>query len=730
MSSIHEDYLFIKNKQMLKFIIQSFDLKITEKELFNVLIKKYYDIFSAKNKINVIDTVEERFNINLMAMYVFILSFINEVQKKKLSDKYARYNYFYVPIDRLNNNYYEDPINYTDTERGNNYTIKMKKTNLKKIISVSYFRTELRNNRLVEYMSGLMCEISTIRKNLGSDWGVRIYIDKGNLKRNTRSKDNLVYIDLEPIPGEYEKWKNIFEKNNNKIDEGILHYKFYKILNDLDYVEIYKVELNAEFIVDEYPAGYIATNYRYHALCDKNKDIVIVKNTGWIIDDNDIVKSITWIKNFETTDKKIMYFLLPWYKPPHNLLNQPYTIIAYLFGFKSSQMNFKFSLDTILDYIKQYNIDSKNFIHRIIKNNISDRNKYGIDEIVLNDHMLLNYEAKDFFPLAHWSLQHKLLIFYVLHEKFKNNVEFKTDLQTNFDSLKTKINLLNINNKENIRIKNFNFANLNNFLFGSNENKYCCILPLYDTITNKDLVSKYYRAYLNTCYDMVTLNFITSLQNKNIHQYFIDSVRYYMQTYGESGHDADKIIFALTVTNDFTLKYVVTPDTSYDFNMFYTCEFHMDDYMYWENKIDNILYTLFIDPVNNKWVPIDNDLKIINKTMTYPLMTYIKRSYNRCALPSFSGLIGGSGKSMSLEGTMIAIDCNNGVYDMENNKLIEMHTIDKKIYNEIIPNSLLYFLGGHYKTATNSFNNDMYFHKYIKYKNKYQKYKNSILFVQ
>ena len=379
-----------------------------------------------------------------------------------------------IDIDDNDDKFYEDPIIYSQIENGKNYTIHIKPENALKIVSVSSFRRNVRDARFAEYITGLLCDIANIRQELGNEWGIRIYVDANNLRRNMVPRD-LSFGKFEDAYGK-SSWQKLFIGDDGFIDEGIIYAKLYKVLNMLDYVGVYKVELNQEFVDENgYPYDLLPTNYRYHASCDVNKDVVIVKNQAWhVADFIDTNKSKSWIEKFVGSDKKVTYLLMPWYKPKQCLSNDPYAIIAYYFGTKPKQIiNFNYSLDSILDFIRSYDVNQHNFLGRnTSRNMMAGRNIYGGDEIVLNDHLFTTFETKDVLPIAHWNVRHKLLIFYILYYTYFNDrlkSEFLADAQHYFDELKLQQVIESTTNDLNEKINQFDYTTLETFLFGDSE---------------------------------------------------------------------------------------------------------------------------------------------------------------------------------------------------------------------------------------------------------------------
>lgn len=738
MNILNRNIFFSNNDKTIVYdILNGLNINITEQEL-NLILNRNLIFPQDKELIR-----NEHYN-NLL-YFLMILDLIYHTiqtkrQKPKLLEteqqilteqKFPIKEIEQVPIDPTNDLFYDDPINYNSEEIGKNYKIKIKPEVATKIVSVTLVRDNRRNPRFAEYYSGLLCEISNIKKVLGPEWGVRIYIDSNNLRRSIITE----HIDFGRMESNYglNEWINFFRPENKNPEEGIFFYKLYKILNELDFVGVYKVQLNDEFIdpITKYPYQLIATNYRYHATYDINKEVVIVKNVGFhIMDYPDTAKVSQWVINFESSNKTATYFLLPWYKPKHGLLNDPYTIIAFYLGTKPKIINyFQYNLDSILDYLRSYDVDPNNFFGRTVGNNINDRNIYGGDEIVLNDHIFITFPASSIYPIAHWSLRHKLVIFFILYEKFKNVPEFNTDMQINFQRLKDVLKEDEMKKDNNIKFLNekiilFNYTDLNSFLFGDNLYfKYCCIFPLYNTIPNKELVIAYYIAYINTCSDITYMKYMVDYANNNIHEYLVNSIKRYMVNQMGTRYSIDIIdrtIFAMTCTNNMMFEssypYYHMPDSIYWFNVYYIAEQHINNHMYWEYLTENRVYTEFLNNINTKWLVRYNELQkeiqlyIVPDNLTDAPMTTPHRDYFKCVPDFFNTLVGGS----SSYGEKINIDCERGL--KVGNIVIQDIITSKQTYVNIVPDSLLPIKGGSNKLDKVD---NIYLYKYMKYKRKY-----------
>ena len=114
---------------------------------------------------------------------------------------------------------FNDPVNYTDNETGRNYIIYKKKSDKKKIIAEGIFRMYKRNERLPEYLSGILCTVNNLKEIFGDEWGYRLYIDDNFLRKNIVVKNtnnlskvgsNYAYQNEFPEDDKSE-WKKLFE---------------------------------------------------------------------------------------------------------------------------------------------------------------------------------------------------------------------------------------------------------------------------------------------------------------------------------------------------------------------------------------------------------------------------------------------------------------------------------------------------------------------------------------
>lgn len=440
---------------------------------------------------------------------------------------------------------FSDPINYTDVETGKYYSMEIKKSNKKKIVAECIFRTFKRNDRLPEYLSGLLCTINNFKELYGEEWGYRLYLDKSVLKKNVFVKnDNNVtktnYNYSTEFEGEEEikKWVKLFENR----DEGEMFHNLLKQLNELDYVEIIKVELSNEFMNEHgYPYGLLATNYRFHASLDKSKELVYMKDVDYV--PSEITMS-DW-KKFEKSDKSIIYYFMPEYKPPtHALVQYPFTIIAYFWGIKPQNITLHYNLDSILEYFLNFDDSDKNFILRKKSLSLNDKGYYGSDEIILTDLIFSGFKVKDTKPISQSYYFNNIILFYIIYYLLINdtkiNTEFKIILTNSLS--KCKINMEKLDTEQKKQVSEWDFNDYNNFIFGNGKNNFCCLLPELKNINSDEQYQYvlYYAAYNNTIYDMVENNNFCEM---NFRDTFYDKLTNYMCYY-------DSILLSkLTINN-------------------------------------------------------------------------------------------------------------------------------------------------------------------------------------
>ena len=624
--------------------------------------------------------------------------------------------------------YLQDPVNYNSSETGKNYSINIKKTNKKKIIAESLFRTFKRNDRLPEYLSGLLCNVNNIKNLMGDEWGYRLYVDKSLLKKNiiyknTNINNKTQYNYMEFDKKDIDKWINLFD---NK-DEGQMFYNLLKQLNDLDYVEIYCVELTGDFLDENgYVYGLFGTNYRFHASTDKTKEIVYMKDIDSPINEINIKN---W-SLFEKSNKNITYFYLPWYKPPtHAIIQYPFTIIAFFWGLKPQNITLHYTFDDILEYFRNYNnVDEKNYLDRTLGSELKIKGLYGSDEIILTDLIFSGFKQKDTFPFA--DELNIILLFYIITYTFYDNNEFKNILNTAFIDLKTK-------NTEN-KLEGWNLNDLSDFLFGNANNKFCCILPLYNNIKNKYITLLYYLAYTKTTYEMIESNDNCEL---NFRETFYQKISYYMCCYDNkldnkiTIEELNDAVFNLTFSNQFgwspmdnKKEVVLLKNDDYLYNRYYFRKEYINDKILWDfiynvidktralikgNKIIETMYSIYFDKekkgiINTIWSRGEKDFNkcVFNKQVNLLGGYYNGDNNFNCINGDYKVLI----KNMSIKYNYYEDRFKPLLNDT--NKIIDnnfvLHNDDIKIINDKMECE-----------QNNTLNNDELLKKYLKYKNKY-----------
>ena len=489
-----------------------------------------------------------------------------------------------------NDTNYPDPVNYNHMETGKYYAISIKKSDKKKIIAECIFRTHNRNDRLPEYLSGILCTVNNLPKTMGEEWGYRIYVDKSILKRNvklskkTTTNYNYNYLESFKNEDEIKKWANLFE---NK-DEGLMFYNLLNQLNKLDYVEIYKVELNDIFLDDNgYTFGLMGTNYRFHASTDKEKDIVYMKDGDFGISE----KCVENWKIFEESEKNITYYFFPWYKPPSHAITQyPFTVIAYFWGIKPKNVELHYDFDTILEYFLEYDDKTpNNFIARKPSKLLKDKGMYGSDEIILTDLIFSGFKTKDTKPYAQLYDLNSLIFFYIIYYYFMSNSKFNGEFLTILnDCFKNKLKS-KIDNKllDKTKMEKWNTSDLDKFLFGDvdDNNNYCCILPLYKNIKNHYASMIFYLAYFRSMYDMVEENDDCELNIRNAYYQKLVNYMYYYDNMLDNKLTKDIVnetIFNMVFTNQSgwspsneNKQVVVAQNADYLFNRYYNIKIHI-----------------------------------------------------------------------------------------------------------------------------------------------------------
>ena len=563
--------------------------KLIEDEMLRLLKTKY--------RINSINNIE--FIPPPIVSYYFFESITNLRKESILSE---------TPSSDVLDDIYPDPTVYSesDKETGKNYTIHKKLSTKKKIISTSIFRTENRNSRLPEYLSGIMCTINNLSKIMGPEWGYRIYINTTFLKKNQikteLTEKGTTKYEYNNFPDTDQKqWQQLFED----IDEGLVFYKFLQQINQLDYVEIFKVEVKEQFMNNGYIVGLFGTNFRFHASLDRSKDLVYMLDSDLSIT-LDIAN--VW-KTFEDSDKTVTYYFIPSYKPPtHAIIQYPFSIIAYFWGIKPAQYWSKYkqhyTFDSIFDYFIEFNDKEENFYNRTeSNNNLAQKASYGSDEIILTDLIFSGIRTNETKPLASKSIFNNLLLFYIFYETYSKDFIFQNILNEEFTNMKTEIS----KNKNNNDLKNWNTDNLEKFLFG--ENNLCCVLPYYKDIPDRYRTKLFYMAYNKMLSDMLSKN--NNMNMNYRYEYFsnmIQNIKLYnnkLENKDLSDKEINEDLFNHTFTNQTkSSEFILPNDKKYLFNKYYN-----------EMNIPKIVKK-FIESVINKCTFIDNPYEEIKKYYT------------------------------------------------------------------------------------------------------------------
>ena len=503
-----------------------------------------------------------------------------------------------------NKTFYDDPISYNGCECGMYYIIKKKISNKKKIIAESI----LINNESPEYLSKIFDNVNNLKKIMGDDWGYRLYFDN-----------------------------SIFHKNISTHKQFLIELKQLLIeLNKLDFVELYSVNISDEFRDENnYPIGLIAINYRFHASLDKSKDIVYMKDNNWSITKELANK----LQIFENSNKLATYYFFPWYKPPtHALVQYPFSISAYFWGIKPNKMwnkyNTHYSLDDIFTYIKKFDETDGNFFNREKSNKLYDKTAYGSDEIVLTDLIFSGFKTKETKPFGQLYDFNSILLFFIIYTTYKDDNSFKDVLNEAFAKVGDKV-------KKTILKDNWNMTDLDKFLFGdlTKTNRYCCILPLYDTIPDKNRTKIFYMPYLTTLYNMVENN---DEYEMNFRYEYYKNIAHNIYKYNSDSDDDniknitdDQIcedIFNHTFTNNLGLvpfeekKRIMIPNNkqNYAFNGYYNIKYNISKLYTKEEHIQEPFWGFIKDVINKAFetgIIQDENIKHIydifyNKTKT------------------------------------------------------------------------------------------------------------------
>jgi hypothetical protein len=595
--------------------------------------------------------------------------------------------------DNILLNLYPELVDYNDIEEGKYYTINKKTNNKKKIIAESIFRMHNRNDRLPEYLSGILCTVNNLQKIMGDEWGYRIYIDNNFLRKNIFSnKENTLSYEYKGFSkNDVNKWKLLFENR----DEGEIFKIFLEQLNKLDFVEIFKVTLKDQRLIDEhgYPVKLLGTNYRFHASTDHTKELVYIKDGDYGI--NKKIQKI-W-KTFEDSNKLITYYFFPWYKPPtHAIIEYPFTIIAYFWGIKpqaylQKYKKLHYDFDDIFEYFINFKNDINNFFYRnecVMGGNINEirpdkKASYGSDEIILTDLIFSGFKVKDTHPFAQKYDFNTIPLLYIIYENLKDNQKFINIMENSLHNTKNKINKYKLNNK----IKKWDANNLQNFLFGiKGENELCCIFPHYTSIPDKNITQVFYYAYFKMIYDMVENNdnFNDNFRicyYKILHSY----IKYLLPTLDDN--QIMNIIYNHTFTNhsgwgptNDTKRIILLNDNTYLFNRYYNIKIHIPGFFdekfsseepFWGFISETIfesynqglligiskeIYELFFStPKNNFYHPLWG-----------PKMEF-KKKYDNCVIKNKLNLIGNDINNNILYDDSLGGHNNYSLDDYDNN---------------------------------------------------------------
>lgn len=549
------------------------------------------------------------------------------------------------------NKYFKDPINYNNTEEGKYYTMKQKTCSRKKILAECVFRTEKRNSRLPEYVSGLMCTVNNLQNTMGPEWGYRLYFDDNFLEKNILFKGNFPHPlassddslpeatygygmvggsssseQKKPVMGsliqgmslkgsnyEYgfefpledlEKWKTIFEN----IEEGLIFQRLLSQLNAMDNVELFNVKLKPDYLkVNNFPVGLFGTNYRFHASLDKTKDLVYMKDV-----DFGMTKDLAnmW-KVFEQSNKSITYYFFPWYKPPtHCLVQYPFSVIAYFWGIKPKKVNPHYTLDSIIEYFIKFNDQNpETFFIRNPSTNFKEKGSYGSDEIILTDYIFSGFKVSDTLPFAQKYDFNTILLFFIIMESVYINGNDSNKKQALEKIINDRLRVIKntVDNSPQLKKilvddKKWDFNNSKNFIFGTNENVFSCLLPLFNEIPNIKYTALYYKAYNKVLYNMVQ-------NTDNCHMNFKDTfysllvkfIKEDPKSNGMTDEEINDVIFEHTLTNHsgWTYKgwYTVYNNPKYIFNKYYMLKNYLPGF---EAKYSNAGMWEFIEHVINE----------------------------------------------------------------------------------------------------------------------------------
>jgi hypothetical protein len=583
------------------------------------------------------------------------------------------------------NDKFDDPVGYTEEEKGTNYTISIKKSNKLKIIAENIFRPLNRNTRLPEYLSGILCTVNNFPTIMGKDWGYRLYYDINILKKNmiiqTVNEESTHYsYKAEFEKGEIDKWKKLFENR----DEGEIFSIFLKQLNNLDYVELYKVTLNDSFLIKGYPFALLGTNYRFHASLDKTKTLVCMKDADYAFKPEN--KAL--LDKFEASNKTITYFFFPWYKPPsHAIIQYPFTVIAYCWSIKPNLVSHHYTFDGILEYFKKFDDDEQNFFSRKKSKTLEEKASYGSDEIVLTDYIFSGFKSKDQLPLGQLYDFNTIILFYVFYEIYMNDSTTKTAFEQILkDELLVCKNKIDADTKiKKILDTKWNINDINEFLFGTQINKFCCILPLYNKIPDKARTKIFYMAYIATLANIDS----EDGSDLNFRDHYFNKLSEYMRIFSDkslSDTQIDEDIFNHTYTNNsgwspMQHRIMLPNNPDYLFNRYYNIKIHIpafystaesDKEPLW-GFLNNVINKASLQFTNNKPLSYLHKLFFDKKTnFIFPLWgTYMEfpKIYDKCVTNMKLTLQVGAGSGSAGVGDRYG---TYGTYD-NNSKFIEFN---------------------------------------------------------
>lgn len=713
-------------------------------------LDNFFNIFEEALKLRSYD--KEKMNVlNKRLNFLFTRNIIypNNIQSLKfmLNNIYKTF----TPDEDTQSDMYDDPVKYNSEHReeGKYYIIDKKVSDKKKILAEAIFRMNNRNVRLPEYLSGILCTVNNLHAVMGPEWGYRLYIDINFLKRNkvVKNEKNMLSEGSNYTYGEFskndqEKWKELFE---NK-DEGLIFSIFLDQMNSLNYVEIFKVTLKDQRLIDEfgYPVGLIGTNYRFHASLDKTKDLVYMKDADTVIA---VDSSNNW-KRFENSEKKVAYYFLPGYKPPsHALVQYPFTIIAYFWGIKPKLIDHHYDFDSIFEYFLNFDDKDPNmFSLRKPSANYKEKAAYGSDEIILTDLIFSGFKAKDTAPLCESHNFRILSLFYIVYESLINDSnkknEFTEILKEELENLKKNVDNFTIEEKK--IVKEWNLNNIQEFLFGNESNKYCCIFPLYKNIPDKTVTKIFCMAYASMIYDMIENNNTYEL---NFRESYYKLLVEYMKKYSNNTLSEDQInsaIFNHTLSNNEGwspyehYKRIILPNNeNYMMSRYLNQSVHIPSFSKYENpfwkfivEVSKRSIEMCSENVKNMQNLFFNNFSESKRFFINNLWITGEKNFDRCI----------AGKPVTLQkggyGTYgynyynqhAVMDCSNPGYPVKIYEGKPVYYIYEKRYgpillnNKIISDNICKELGSNELIARESLSmsgGSIYKQKYLKYKARY-----------